>query len=92
MAFNYKAVWCKGSTNKAPDAFLHSPTNVQQEEDMLAENDEDYVQGITISETRAMHMQEREESIRLQELHKYADQDDNWKQSYGADSQPSKQT
>ena len=59
MAFSYTAVWCKGSTNKAPDALSRSPTEEPQQEDMLAENDEDNTQDLSISEIRATHTQER---------------------------------
>ena len=80
MAFSYTAMWCKGSTNKAPDALSRSPTKEPQQEDMLAENDEDNTQDLSISEIRATHTQEREESIRLQELRKWADQDEEYQQ------------
>ena len=80
MAFSYTAVWCKGSTNKAPDALSRSPTKEPQQEDMLAENDEDNTQDLSISEIRATHTQEREESIRLQELRKWADQNEEYQQ------------
>ena len=79
MAFSYTAVWCKGSTNKAPDALSRSPTKEPQQEDMLAKNDEDNTQDLSISEIRATHTQEREESIRLQELRKLADQNEEYR-------------
>ena len=56
------------------------PHDILQQEGMLVENDEDNVQGLSISEIRATHMQEREESITLQKLHKYADQNEEYQQ------------
>ena len=78
MAFNYTAMWRKGSANNAPDALSRSPTMEPQQEDMLPENDEHNVPDLSIAELRATQVQQREESIRLQELLKHANEDEEY--------------
>ena len=78
MAFNYTAMWRKGSVNNTPDALSRSPTMELQQEDMLAENDEHNVLDLSIAELRATQVQQREESIRLQELRKHANEEEEY--------------
>ena len=78
MAFNYTAMWCKGSINKAPDALSRSPTLEPQQVDMLAKKDENNMSDLSISELRATHVQQRDEGIQLQELCKHVNEDEEY--------------
>ena len=80
MAFNFTAVWCKGSTNKATDTLSRSPVLEACYEDALAECDEESKPDLLISELRALHTEGESESIRLQELHTQASQDEKYQQ------------
>ena len=80
MAFNFTAVWCKGSTNKAPDALSRSPVLEPCHEDALAECDEENRPDLSISELRALYGEGESESIRLQELRSQAAQDEEYQQ------------
>ena len=77
MAYNFNAVWCKGTNNKAPDALSRSPVREPQPKELLAEYDEDSVPELSISEIRAVSS-EGIESIRLQELRQQALQDNEY--------------
>ena len=78
MAFNYTTMWRKGSANNASDTLSCSPTLEPQQEDMLVENDEHNVPDLSIAELRVTQVQQREESIRLQELRKHANKDEEY--------------
>ena len=77
MAYNFNAIWCKGTNNKAPDALSRSPVREPQPKELLAEYDEDSVPELSISEIRAVSS-EGIESIRLQELRQQALQDNEY--------------
>ena len=53
MAFNYTAMWRKGSANNAPDTLSRSPTLEPQQDYMLAENDEHNVPDLSIAELKS---------------------------------------
>ena len=74
MTYNFKAVWCKGTANNAPDALSRSPV---MEPHLLAEYDEDSTPELSLSEIRAVN-NEGSESIRLQELRQQALQDEEY--------------
>jgi len=38
MAFNFKAIWCKGATNQAPDVLSRNPVSIPIPEELLAES------------------------------------------------------
>ena len=80
MAFNFTAVWCKGSTNKAPDVLSRSPVLEPCHEDALAECDEENRPDLSISELRALYGEGESESIRLQKLRTQAAQDEGYQQ------------
>ena len=52
MAYNFSAVWCKGSTNTAPDALSCHPVLEPSPGDALAEQDEDHSPAPSIAEIR----------------------------------------
>ena len=54
MAYNFTAVWCKGATNKAPDALSRYPAWEPCPTELLAECDEDCMPEMTIAEIRAL--------------------------------------
>ena len=67
MAYNFNAVWCKGTNNKAPDALSQSPVREPQPTELLAEYEEESVPELSISEIRAVSS-EGTESIRLSKI------------------------
>ena len=56
MAYNFTAVWCKGSNNTAPDALSHHPVLEPSTGDALAEQDEDHSPAPSIAEIRKQQM------------------------------------
>ena len=77
MAFNFKAVWHKGVTNQAPDALSRNPVSTPSPAELLAEHDEENNQEPSAAEIRAIH-RDGLESIRIQELRRYAEADDSY--------------
>ena len=75
MTFNFAAEWCKGAKNQAPDALSHSPIGEPQLTEMLAEQDEYSKPDLSISELRAFTNDGAQESVRLQNLRKHAEED-----------------
>ena len=80
MAFNFTAVWCMRSTNKAPDVLSCSPVVEPCHKDALAECDEENRPDLSVLELRALHGEGESESIRLQELQAQAAQDKEYQQ------------
>jgi len=58
MAFNFTAKWCKGNTNRAPDALSRNPVWKPQQVDALAEYDEDNQPEPSAAEIRSIINQE----------------------------------
>ena len=56
MAYNFMAVWCKGSANTAPDALSCHPVLEPNPRDALAEQDEDHTPAPSIAEIRTQQM------------------------------------
>ena len=54
MAYSFKAEWCKGTTNSAPDALSRNPVMEPHKTELIAEYDEDNTPEPTMSEIRAM--------------------------------------
>ena len=75
MAYSFKAEWCKGTTNSAPDALSISPVMEPHKTELITEYDEDNTSAPTMSEIRTVS-NERSESLRLQELRQQALQDE----------------
>ena len=67
MAFNLTAKWCKGLTNRAPDALFCYPVWEPHQSDFLAEYDEDNLPGLPAAEIRAI-VNDNHNNIRMQEL------------------------
>ena len=80
MAYNFTAVWCKGKTNTAPDALSRHPVLEPSRGDALAEQDEDHSPAPSIAEIRAHQADNSLDSTRLQDLRKYAAEDDEYQQ------------
>ncbi len=74
MAYNFTAEWIKGSLNSAPDALSCYPVSDPQPQEMLAERDPDNGIEASIAEIRAISSGSQE-SIRLQNLRRYAKED-----------------
>ncbi len=74
MAYNFTAEWVKGPLNGAPDALSRYPVSDPQLQEMLAERDPDNRLEASIAEIRAVSSG-APESIRLQDLHKYTEED-----------------
>ena len=77
MAYSFKAEWCKGTTNSAPDALSRNPVMEPHKTELIAEYDEDNTPEPTMSEIRAMS-NEGSESLRLQELRQQALQNEEY--------------
>jgi len=77
MAYNFTAQWLKGVNNNAPDALSRHPVYDPQPADVLAENDIHNNPEMSLTELRAIG---DSESLRLQELRKYAEQDEEYQQ------------
>ena len=54
MPFNLTVKWCKGDTNKAPDALSCYPVWEPQQADALAEYDEENLPELSAAEIRAI--------------------------------------
>ena len=80
MAYNFTAVWCKGKTNTAPDALSRHPVLEPSRGDAVAEQDEDHSPAPSIAEIRAHQADNSLDSTRLQDLRKYAAEDDEYQQ------------
>jgi len=80
MAYNFTAVWCKGTTNKAPDALSRNPVWEPHPTDALAEYDENNAPEPTAAEIRAVCDNTSQESARLHQLREYAMQDEAYQQ------------
>lgn len=74
MAYNFTAMWCKGKANTAPDALSRYPVLEPSQEDTLAEHEEDY----SIAEIRMEQNDKRAENVRLQDLLRQANQDEEY--------------
>ena len=77
MAYNYTAQWLKGSKNDAPDALSRHPLHDPEVTDALAELDTNDDPEMSLTEIRAVGDQHHE-SLRLQEIHKHAAQDEQY--------------
>ena len=77
MAYNYTAQWLKGSKNDAPDALSRHPLHDPEVTDALAELDTNDDPEMSLTEIRAVGDQHHE-SLRLQEIHKHAEQDEQY--------------
>ena len=83
IAYNFTAVWCKGSTNAAPDALSRYPIKEPTQDDAIAECEEDHTPTVSISEMRVRQSGSTEESVRLQDLQQQARQDEEYQQLKG---------
>ena len=77
MGYNFKAHWVKGSKNDAPDALACHPVQDPKMTDTLVELDIHDDPDMPIAEIRAISDQHNE-SLRLQELCKHAEQDEQY--------------
>ena len=77
MAVNFKAVWCKSVTNQAPDALSRNLVSTPSPAELMAEHNEENNREPSTAEIRAIH-RDRLESIRIQELRKYAEADNSY--------------
>ena len=80
MAYNFTAQWLKGSNNNAPDALSRHPICNPQPADNLAERDAYNNPEMSFTELQAIGDTQSgvSESLRLQELHKHAQQDEEY--------------
>jgi len=79
MAYNFTAIWCKGSTHMAPDALSRHPIQEPRQEDSLAEYGEDHNPLLTIAEIRT-HQTTAADNLRLTELRRQASHDEEYTQ------------
>ena len=77
MAYNFTAQWVKGANNNAPDALSRHPVCDPQPTETLAEIDIHNNPEISFTELRAI-TDTQSESLRLQELRKHAEQDEEY--------------
>ena len=80
MAFNFTVTWCKGITNRAPDALSCNPVWETQQVDALAEYDEDNQPEPSAAEIRSLVDQSNQENAQIQELQDHAKKDDTYQQ------------
>ena len=80
MAFNLTAKWCKGDTNRAPDALSRYPVWKPHQSDSLAEYDEDNLPGLSAAEIRAIVNEDNHSNIWMQELRDHAKMDEAYMQ------------
>ena len=73
MGYTFTATWLKGTLNNAPDALSRNPTADPQPEEALVESKIDEVTAMSAAEIRAITS--TEESLRVTELRKVADND-----------------
>ena len=80
MAYNLTAQWLKGASNNAPDALSRHPVWDPQPADNLAERDVHNNLEMSFTELRAIRETHNEDSegLRLQELRKHAEQDEEY--------------
>ena len=79
MSYQFVAEWVKGSLNNAPDALSRYPVRDPNSQDMLAEHDHAGAIHCSIAEVRAI-CSENQESVRLQDLHSHAQEDQEYQQ------------
>lgn len=79
MAYNCTAEWLKGNKNNAPDALSRNPIADPTSTDTLAELDTNDHPEMSFAELRALH-DNTSESLRLQDLRKHAQQDEEYQQ------------
>ena len=65
MAFNFTAMWCKGITNRAPNALSRNPMWEPQQVDTLAEYNEDNQPEPSAAEIRSLVDQSNQENARI---------------------------
>ena len=82
MAYNFTAEWVKGAHNYAPDALSRNPVLDPQPNEALGENDVHNNAECSIAEIRAMNSGDHE-NVRLQDLRRYADTDNEYQQLKG---------
>ena len=75
MAFNLTVKWCKGGTNRAPDALSRYPVWKPHQSDPLAEFDEDNLLGLSAAEIRVIVNADNHSNIRTQDLRDHAKMD-----------------
>ena len=82
MAFKFTATWCKGDTNRAPDALSRNPVWEPQQVDTLAEYDEENQPEPSAAENRMFNVadQSNQENARIQEIQDQAKRDDTYQQ------------
>ena len=80
MAFSLTAKWCKGDTNKAPDALSHYAVWEPQQADALAEYDEENLPELSAAEIRAIVSEDAQDNIQVQELRDQANRNETYKQ------------
>ena len=80
MAYNFTAQWLKGANNNAPDALSRHPVCNPQPADNLAKRDAYNNPEMSFTELRAIGDTQSgvSESLRLQELYKHAQQDEEY--------------
>ena len=78
MSYGFTAEWVKRSLNHGPDALSRNTVSDPQPAEMLAERDQDDTLALTVAEIRAVHT--GQESIRLQDLRKHAEEDREYQQ------------
>ena len=80
MAFNLTAKWCKGDTNRTPDALSPYPVWELHQSDSLAKYDEDNLPQLSAAEIRAIVNEDNHSNIRMQELRDHAKTDEAYMQ------------
>ena len=79
MAYNFTAEWIKGKKNDAPDALSHNPVSDPENTDTLAELDNNGHPDMSFAELRTLYG-DTTESLHLQDLRKYAEEDPEYQQ------------
>ena len=79
MAYNFTAQWVKGTLNNAPDALSRNPVSDPLPHELMAESDPHNNPELSIAEIRAA-CTNHPNSIRLQDLRKHADADQEYQQ------------
>lgn len=73
MAYNFTAEWIKVTLNNAPDALSRSPVSASEPQETSAEYDIDDAD--SFANIRAISSGQREESIRVEQLRRHAEED-----------------
>jgi len=68
MAYNFTAIWCKESSNTAPDVLSQHPILEPTQEDAIAERDENSTPAPSISELRVCQSGSSTENVWLRDL------------------------